>query len=914
LGCNVLSGVLNASYSQNVSYINWSPSAGLSSANITQPFAFPTTTTTYTLSVTDIHNCVNTDTVTVFVSNTNLSAPNITSTSNLPLCYGSTFTLKATGIIGSSFNWVLPLGCTGTIDNSISGESTLTVQNVSQNCTGLYSVTQTLNNCTSPNNSINITTYDSIQTQITTFSETCFGNGKGSIHVVVNGVSGNNMIGYSIQAACQNGTSGNFNWINPGTYTVTVVDQACTTITHSYIATVNPGAIIPPPIVPLQIIGCTGDLLTMSGTTTLPATNINWTFSGNQFNAIGNPLLIYNASTAMTGKYIAKSIDSNGCASTQVATDVIIYEKPIIDHVQVNCKEGSANVVITASVGVGTIQYSWDGINYQNLNQFFNVAPGNYILHVKNSPSNCETTLPIFIPNCNCINTPEITFNIPQVSCGLTPIPISTEFTNVSNASWSTTGNGLFSIKSGTSPLTSMYTPSINDLATGHVTLILTTDDPDGAGLCMPVSQSFTILLKDSLSTPIITQQNATYCKGDTVILIASNSNSPIGWYGVGGFYTSGNTATITGTTQFLSGDYVAIAQGNGCISKSDTHLLIINAPPSLNLSTQTINESCEGNGNGEISVNITGGTGVYNACYIQYSNCTMNAGSPINFKWMKPGNYTIYVSDANCPNGWTTINDTIESGLHVDMPLAALYNNPVCEGEDLILTAVGPAGDYTWTDFKNSCILNGINVIRPNATVGMSGMYKVDRIINGCASKELYLNVKVFGQPEIISVDTTCIGIDSGNITVNSQLSSNDTLEYSINNGAYQQSNIFTNLSNGLYNVAVRTKGSDCIETFTNTEVTCLMAVGKEVIINVFPNPNDGTFTVNAALPEASSNILISVFDMNGKTIYEKATEAEFGILKHAINIQNYAAGSYMLRILIDGERYIIPIMINHK
>jgi large repetitive protein len=60
----------------------WSPSETLSDANIANPVASPLETTTYTVTVTDENQCVNTDDITVFVEEdylllvTNVITPN----------------------------------------------------------------------------------------------------------------------------------------------------------------------------------------------------------------------------------------------------------------------------------------------------------------------------------------------------------------------------------------------------------------------------------------------------------------------------------------------------------------------------------------------------------------------------------------------------------------------------------------------------------------------------------------------------------------------------------------------------------------------------------------------------------------------------------------------------------------------
>lgn len=908
LGCGVYSGVLNASYNANSAYLNWSPSTGLSSSIISQPFAFPNTTTTYTLTITDNNNCVNSDTVTVFVNNATLSKPFLTSSSTTPLCAGSNVTLTATGQAGATFNWTFPPGCNATINNTISGQSTVNITAVSAACSGTYTVNQSLNGCTSPNESIQISTYDSLQVTVTTTNETCFGQSNGSTHTQVSGGSGNYHITHSALLNCPGCPADYVQWLSPGTYTITVTDMGCNGTTQTYTSTVNPGAIVPQPTVQSPIITCAGSPLQLIGNTTLPATTINWTYGPNQFNAIGNPSIIQNATTTMTGKYGVKALDNNGCASAPIEVDVVVYEKPTIDSVSITCTSNTPMVSIYASVSSGTLLYSWDGITYTNQNQFTNLTPGNYTLSVKNAPSNCITQIPISVPNCNCTNTPIVTLSASKVSCSTTPIPVNATFTNVTQATFTSTGNGTFNTTIGTSPLNISYTPSLSDLAIGHVILTLTTDDPDGAGLCTPVSKSITIQLKDSLSIPTILSNQINYCQGDTVLLTTNTDN--IEWLLPNNTTLNQDSLILTGTNALLNGNYSAILNGNGCISKADTFALSINNAPTLNVTLDITDEHCTGSANGAVKVNINGGTGIYNACYIQFSNCSSLQNSPIEFKWLSPGNYTMYVADASCPNAWTTTNYTIHPGITVAPPTSANYNTGLCAGDTLYLNTTGLPGEYIWTNNVDNCVLIGMNVYRPLAHTDMNGTYKVQRVVDGCASESLYLDVKVYETPSIVSADTSCTNANDGTITVNALAGNNETLEYAINNGAFQLSNQFTELSNGLYNISVKPVGSNCVTTVSNIELACVSL--KEINLSVFPNPNNGSFAINANLPEENSSILINVYDMNGKKIYEAVTESHFKTLNHSIDIKGYAHGAYLLRVTIDNERYVLPIIVN--
>lgn len=79
---------------------SWSPATGLSNANVAEPWAFPATTTTYTVTVTDSLGCVDSDEVTITV----LPAPPIQITGDLELCLFDTANLIANG--GVSYRWI----------------------------------------------------------------------------------------------------------------------------------------------------------------------------------------------------------------------------------------------------------------------------------------------------------------------------------------------------------------------------------------------------------------------------------------------------------------------------------------------------------------------------------------------------------------------------------------------------------------------------------------------------------------------------------------------------------------------------------------------------------------------------------------------------------------------------------------
>ncbi|MEM6318518.1 MAG: gliding motility-associated C-terminal domain-containing protein [Bacteroidota bacterium] len=123
---------------------NWSPTTGLSNANLSNPIANPTQTTTYTVTGTDANGCTDTDQVTVFVQ------PNagITVSPNVSICSGGSAQLSVTG--GSNYVWSPATGLSNTnTTNPIANPTTTTTYTVTgvsaSGCPSIAQVTVVVN-------------------------------------------------------------------------------------------------------------------------------------------------------------------------------------------------------------------------------------------------------------------------------------------------------------------------------------------------------------------------------------------------------------------------------------------------------------------------------------------------------------------------------------------------------------------------------------------------------------------------------------------------------------------------------------------------------------------------------------------------------------------------------------------------
>lgn len=122
---------------------HWSPATGLSNPDISNPVANPTVTTTYTVTITEVHGCTGTASVVVTVGSLVANAGNDTI-----LCTGSTLQLTASG--GTNYQWAAnPTLSAANIYNPVASPTATTTYTVTVSdnagCQGTDNIVVTVN-------------------------------------------------------------------------------------------------------------------------------------------------------------------------------------------------------------------------------------------------------------------------------------------------------------------------------------------------------------------------------------------------------------------------------------------------------------------------------------------------------------------------------------------------------------------------------------------------------------------------------------------------------------------------------------------------------------------------------------------------------------------------------------------------
>lgn len=350
---------------------NWSPTTGLSSPTVPNPSASPTTTITYTVTVTDINGCSANDMVNITVN----PLPNVNAGPDQTICSGSSVGLSASG--GLTYNWTPSTGLSNpTTANPIASPTSTTI----------YTVTATDVNGCSNTDDITVTVSTPIFLTDNVTNVSCNGMCDGSISIAPTG--GNPPFTYNWSPGGI--TIPNITNLCAGTYTVTVTDaNGCTEQLNS---TVTQPSTINASLIPTNVTCFGGN----DGSITSSVTGGNTPYTYSWSNGSITPTI----SGLIAGTYSVTIIDANGCTinSNSTITEPLPNSKingilnfqlvPVTaGFVQLIRKDGNlpGDMVIIDSAIVNPITGEYI---------FNEVASGNYILKALGDTSiyNCAPT------------------------------------------------------------------------------------------------------------------------------------------------------------------------------------------------------------------------------------------------------------------------------------------------------------------------------------------------------------------------------------------------------------------------------------------------------------------------------------------------------------------------------------------
>jgi gliding motility-associated-like protein len=748
---------------------SWANASGLNTTTGNSVSANPATTTVYTITGTDVNNCVNTTTSTVTVN----SLPTVVVNSGT-ICIGGSVLLTAGG--ANTYAWANAGGLSATSGNSVTANPATTT---------VYTVTGTdINNCV--NTATSTVTVNPLPTVTVTSGVICAGS---SIALTAGGA---NTYSWSPGTALTATTGANVT-ANPTStivYTVTGTDLNNCVNTATSTVTVNP----------LPIVIAAGSTVCIAATASLSAgggTTYVWSGPGPYASNAQNPTLP-NATIAMSGTYTVTVTDANNCVSTGTA-NILVNPTPTVTVNSATICIGSPTI-LTAT---GAINYTWTpatGLS-STITSTVSANPPTTTSYTITGDNGCSTTatatvtvnpLPLITATsatiCPTLNgtitasgagaTGTYTWNTGANTASITLSPASTTVYTVGG----TDGNGCINISTATITVNPPLTMTIggNTPICQNTALHLTFGPGIGWVWSGPAgfnsnSQNPTIAsAQPNMSgTYSVTGTDANGCKDSTTINITINAlplpiasnNSPICanqsvffngtgvplgtfvWIGPNNYSVTAQNPNITNAQPNISGIYtLTVTDLNNC-SNTDTTLVVVHPNPVVTVNSPSI---CLG----EFAILVPMGAQTFN--WAPSPDLTSTTGSPDTTAAITTtSSYTVTGTDGN------GCSSTVVSVVTVNpLPVVTVNSANYCAGSNTTLNAsgAGPGGTYTWSPSGGLSSNNGASVV---ASPVVSTTYIVTGIdANGCKAGASS-GVHVFPVPNLVVSPPTATGCE---------------------------------------------------------------------------------------------------------------------------------------------------------
>ena len=657
--CQGLSSNLDAVPSGGASpySYSWTPTTGLSDPNIADPVATPSTTTVYTVEVTDGNGCTASDAVTVTVN----PSPTADAGSDVTICPSGSTQLGASG--GTSYSWTPTTGLSDpNIADPVATPSSTTIYTVEvtdgNGCTDTDEVTVTVEDTEDPT----ITCPDDIT--VSTDAGLCSASG---VNLGSPTTSDNCNVASVTNDGVEPYSSGNT------TITWTVTDDADNTATCTQTVTVEDNE-DPTITCPTDVTICEGENVNLGS----PTTDDNCSVAGTTNDDDGN----YPVGT----KIITWTVTDDANNTATCEQQVIVNALPTAPTQSIDCSGGFGEAIVTVTSPTGAeYEYSLSGGAFQSSNVFEHLENGAYNITVRNVNTGCTTTGNSFSVNCGCTNGPTVSLSeLSGQTCDQEPITIdgNTFGGSATMVSLSTDGSGTLSpLTSNSSPFTFSYTPSVADIGE-TIMITVTTDNPLGSP-CVAASESYTLIVNASPTADAGSDE--TICFGASLELCAVEiADASYLW-------STGDASRCITVNPTMTTSYLVTVSKNNC---SSTDEVIVTVNPEITSSMGKTDETNIGMSDGTAWMVVTGGTAPYTFVW--------NTGATDSLITnLTPATYSVTMTDAlGCTAEGSVV---INAGGCGDIDVVSSSMNPLCFGEcngnislDLITGGTAPY-TYTW-------------------------------------------------------------------------------------------------------------------------------------------------------------------------------------------------------------------------
>jgi gliding motility-associated-like protein len=614
----------------------------------------------YTVAVSDTSGCAAViDSVTV---NALPVPPAPVISSNAPLCVGSTLNLSASYVNGATYSWTGPNGFVSNQQNPV-------INNISLNDSGTYSVSVTVNGCTSSSGSANVIV-NSIPASPSALNNgpVCEGStlnlSASNINNAIYNWTGPN----SFISSIQNPAIANVSSANAGLYNVTATVNGCTGPVASTTVNINPLPNVPN--INSNSPVCSGTTISLVANSNAGA-SYSWSGPNGFSSSLQNPTIL-NANTNASGTYFVTAT-LNGCSSAN-NIDITVNPIPSSPLAGSNSPICNGTTLDLSASTIANATYNWTGPNnfsssLQNPTIANATTANSGVYSVNATVNGCASNSSNVNITVNPIpSSPAVSSNSPLCQ-GST---LSLTAGNIAGASYLWTGPNNFS--------TSLQNPTIANANTSMTGVYSVTATVNG---CTSNPSNINVTVYQIPSAPLLSN-NSPACEGSNISLNASSINgASYNWSGPNGFSSSQQNPLIANATLANGGSYTAFVSVNGCSSANASTIVTVNPIPTSPTATNN-SAICEG------------------ATLSLFSSTIANA----TYNWTGPGGFTSSTQNSSISNTNITNSGQYQVRVTVNGCVSAAGNTTVVINQHAIANA---GNNQTVCITSSSITLNGV-------------------------------------------------------------------------------------------------------------------------------------------------------------------------------------------------------------
>lgn len=711
-----------------------------------------------------------------------------------------------------------------------------------------------------------------------------------------------------------------------GTYTVTVTNASNCASTSSKTIVAKP---LPTMNEPADRTVCGGTTLnvTFSGTS---GSTFHWTNSnpdiGLAASGTGNLSFTTANHPVQQNAVIAVTPMLNGCSGTSHEFTIDINPTPILaDPPNQTVCGGILLNISFVSLPTAT-SYAWTNSNTAiglgasgSGNIAFTTAAlasqQTGIITVEPTLNNCVGAAQNF--NITVRQTPTMTNPGDKTVCGGTALSVAFAGTPGATFHWTNSNPGIGLAASGTGNLNFV---TANDTVSQNATITVT---PSLNG-CDGAAQEFHITVNP---TPTMSKpEDQTVCGGD--VLNVDFAGTP---FGTTFTWTNSNpsiglVASGTGNIAFVANNLISQQIGTvtatptlgGCPGTPQTFKITVNPTPAM--SPQTDKSFCP---DIAASVNFSSTPTGANFTWTNSNPAIGLAGSGsgniafivANVSSTETGLISVTPALAGCVGATQYFNIIVKPKPSMTNP----DSKEVCAAELVSVNfASTPSGaNFTWTNSNPAIGLStsgsgNIAFIAANVVSLQTGTITSTPILDGCEGTPQAFNITVMPKPVASFVVADISGTTA---TFSNQSSNANSYFWNFGDGSTStaQNPEHQYSTGGTYTVAL-TVTSDCGTDVFTQQVT-VMTIGINdadwvEIFNLFPNPNNGIFTVHlTGIP--TEQLDFELFDLTGRILGKQTLRFNTGELTHTFDFGDLPAAMYMLRVQADEQVLFAKVLI---